>query len=552
MLRKRPTHTLNSFYEILAKYQREPQLGMETHLTEILCELELREDEQNAAFDALGELVAKYHSYQSTEPELEFDSEFEKLDESSQRLREFLQSSPRYMVKLSPFIREWISTVVSGKEAEQLVAEERLRSIMNLKTMPFRQVLSLCLDRTVDSTLRVDSTSSCKKRKVKATRYRPATKDQFRKLSQAFEHVTSTCTLHEIFECTLRNEDENELFKNESSVLLCHCSKTPNSIGTILDEGLQIKGFGGRLGPAIYLADMVAKSINYSSEKQISSGQFGVILVVETVLGRTFETKQGLNQCPKDFDSVHAIGNTKLLSKVPINFRDGGSSTISVGSIDDSTRTDLLAELSGLRSTNSSLPIHPSHPNNISTNHLPSSTSSQSLINSLLYPAGYVPGIRQLSSAGSQAGAFIQYHSILRGAFCHHEYAIYDPRRVRVRFIIIYQKTPSLVRSVPVKQVGEASDEKDEDSVEEKASEDDGVKHDESEEEEEQPDEQTKKWTETYRLLKATQRCNEYRCLIIQRLNDLRASQGENSQAVKKLEWILEEFNSQSLIKVYL
>jgi hypothetical protein len=85
-----------------------------------------------------------------------------------------------------------------------------------------------------------------------------------------------------------------------------------------------MKGSGGRLGRAIYFADTITKSLQYSFyDPLLHNERIMVALAVETKLGKAWETTMNLQGLPKGFDSVLAIGNVGGFAKEPITFSDG-------------------------------------------------------------------------------------------------------------------------------------------------------------------------------------------------------------------------------------
>jgi hypothetical protein len=339
---------MEAFYQQLAYYQSHPELGMADKLTEIIAGLELKEDDQNAAFEALDALLTTCDKESLT---LAQDGEegSNVLDEGSKRLVQLLQHSTKNTSVFYPVIRAWLEALAEGRKKHQIEAEAILLDVLPEVTFP--RIKELC-ERGLVRFRRVECTEAT-----------------FHTLSEAFTSTfKEAMSLDQVFECAVRPEDQTVPFEKEKNTtrLLCHCSRYPGALGKILNEGLQVKGAGGRLGAAIYLSDTIEKCLMYSGTSKLDAGMFGMVLVVETVLGRIYETSREVKTLPIGYDSVHALGSYRAKEEKQVTCMDGTTSRIGVGK----TRRD------GIQSS-----------------------------------------------------------------FQHSEFAIYDPARVRIRYVLIYRDT---------------------------------------------------------------------------------------------------------------
>ena len=116
--------------------------------------------------------------------------------------------------------------------------------------------------------------------------------------------------------------------KWDKSLLLFHCCRDLSSIQCILRTGLR-PGTVGRLGPAIYLADCIEKSLGYGQRKSLSENSYGVVLGIQTFIGgKKKETKQDIYRLPPDIDVCVANGSLQVKQTIPITYCDGAVSNL--------------------------------------------------------------------------------------------------------------------------------------------------------------------------------------------------------------------------------
>lgn len=282
-------------------------------LTEILAQVELKESEQNAALEAMDALLTAYETEQRAA--MSTVDQTTALDAQSQRLVGILRQSILNIKALYPTIRIWLDAVCDGHEKQRVEVETVLNELTRrtLTRWTLTDMVNLCQEGLLG--------------------YKPVTPAQRDVFERAFaDSAPPLYVLKDMYECIPSKSDESPMFAGrEETRLMYHCSRMPNMLGTILKDGLQIKGLGGRLGAAIYLSNAMEKSLMYSGNATVGQNAFGIVLVVETVLGRVFDTYKELSACPATHDSVHAIGMSHPNHEAMLTFMDGTKSKLQYG-----------------------------------------------------------------------------------------------------------------------------------------------------------------------------------------------------------------------------
>lgn len=308
---------MQAFELQVARYRTSPTHDMVELLTEQMALLpDLREAQQQQCF-ALIEELAQMQQKERKEEERKFV-----LDEATIRLVEMISGKSLNNVQTQgtlPLVRACLGALSSGDDDILRASMERLLEMYQLTPETFKlpeQVGFKDLSRLL---LRfpIVPTGSCK-----------ATDKQVAALSSAFNKANlGNMVLHDAFEVAV-GPSTDAFVKNEPTVLLFHCTRNQTNIASILKQGLQVKGTGGRLGAAIYMADALEKSMGYCFRHTSGGNQYAVAFIVEAALGKRFETTSGVMQLPNGFDSVFAKGEEATKPMQRVTFSDGTSSVI--------------------------------------------------------------------------------------------------------------------------------------------------------------------------------------------------------------------------------
>ena len=115
------------------------------------------------------------------------------------------------------------------------------------------------------------------------------------------------------------------------SYLLGHCTRSHASCWPIINEGLRIKGTGGRCGRGIYFSNDLSKCLGYCAftESDESKAKYGLMFMAQVWTGKQ-QTSGVSSGLAAGYDTVLAVGQVSPKITELIPYSDGFSSKIYV------------------------------------------------------------------------------------------------------------------------------------------------------------------------------------------------------------------------------
>lgn len=285
---------MDEFYSLLHKVKTNPTLDASHTLTEWVAQHpDLREDEQSACFRE----IEAFSATNTKDPHT--------LDEADLNLVRLVTGVSNVasvrMDALYHLVRTCLGALVTGDDA-------------HLKSSYFKALGVIGKDKLKDDITMNDVVELLYLAHELPANSRKASEHQLKPLISAFGEPARQkgLVIDEVYEI-LEHDNQGFWKKKELTALFCHCSKTQGAIGSIVSEGLRVKGSSGRLGAAIYMSDEITKALQYSTTSVLADGNaYGVVFIVEAALGKTFETKKSLSVLRKGFVFTPNLSSRRL------------------------------------------------------------------------------------------------------------------------------------------------------------------------------------------------------------------------------------------------
>ena len=298
---------------MISDYERHPLPDMVQRATEEISKaVDLSETEQNQLFESIERLAAKEKAAETV------DSEVGEVDEASVKLVALLKGELLNTRDTIVLIRRWFNAKCRNDLGE--VADCIKRLCVVCAAFEIKLEANCRLTDILPLVHLWSARSSLKRRLV------PAKDHQVEALRQAFVAVSSGHEMVGAFEQLHADPWE---FANEPTKLLYHCTKLATNLDSILNTGMR-PGTGGRLGAAVYLADIMTKCMGYCGQAKLSEDDFyGTILVAQVAPGTLHTTT--MDGAHPGTQTIFAHGIHVPSRECAVRLSDGTSSLLPIG-----------------------------------------------------------------------------------------------------------------------------------------------------------------------------------------------------------------------------